>query len=75
MCRETKDCEKHQTHQVTKAEQDLLKMGAVHLVSEGNKDQLQKRVSASITVSTNMLSRLCDNHGPQPHDLHCSGHG
>lgn len=47
-CREAKDCEKHQTHQTTKAELDLLKMGTVHLVSEGNKDQLQRRVSTTV---------------------------
>jgi hypothetical protein len=42
--REAKDCEKHQPHKVSKAEQDLLKVDTVHLVSETNKDELQKRV-------------------------------
>jgi hypothetical protein len=42
--RESKDCEKHHPHKVTKAEHDLLKVDTVHLVSESNKDELQKRV-------------------------------
>jgi hypothetical protein len=42
--REAKDCEKHHPHKVSKAEQDLLKVDTVHLVSETNKDELQKRV-------------------------------